>query len=124
MRSTTPTEQAIGLLAELRSAGVTLTPAIDLDGPAERLDPDTLARVRHHKPALLRLLVNPYCHTCVVNPQRQQVCDRLADAYDRDPLWCADLARRWYSAMDDARRRGDADPDASAWDDMQKGNPR
>lgn len=89
---------AIDLLHELRAVGVTLTPAIDFDGPADAMTDTTLGRIRQHKPALLRLLVNPYRHTCIEHPERQKACDLLADAYDRDPLACIELAKRWYDA--------------------------
>ena len=109
-----PGSDAIALLADLRAAGVTLTPAIDYDGPPDALTDATLQRIRDHKPALLRLLVNPYRHRCI-NPQRQRVCDLIADAYDRDVLKAMHLARTWYAAMDDARRTRHRDPDAAAW---------
>lgn len=51
----TPT--AAHLLDDLRAAGVIIAPAIDLDGPDDVLTDDVLVRVRKHKPALLRLLV-------------------------------------------------------------------
>ena len=106
---------AIALLHELRNAGVTLTPAIDYDGPPDVLTPVMLNRIRGHKPAMLRLLINPYRVTCTVNPQRQRVCDLIADAYDRDVLEAMHLARTWYAAMDHARRTRHHDPDAAAW---------
>ena len=109
-----PGSDAIALLAELRAAGVTLTAAIDYDGPPDVLTEATLHRIRQHKPALLRLMVNPYRRRCE-NPQRQRVCDLLAAVYDTDPLRCMDLARTWYGAMDHARRTRHRDPDAAAW---------
>lgn len=109
IKPTTP----LDLLAELRDAGVTVTPAIDFDGPTEALTDDTLELIHQHKSALLRLLVNPYRHTCIEHPERQKVCDLLADAYDRDPLWCMELAKAWYEAR--ASAPVDSDRDAVAW---------
>lgn len=107
---------AIDLLAELHAAGVTLTPAIDFDGPADAMTDATLDRIRQHKPALLRLLVNPYRHTCIEHTERQKVCDLLADAYDRDPLACMELAKRWY----DVHAAGG---DVAAWASLNHPHP-
>lgn len=105
---------ACSVLEGLRSRGVTLTPAIDWAGPPEVEADGTLDLIRLHKPALLRLLVNPYRHTCTTNPHRQQVCNLLADVYDRDPLRCLDLKELWYRAIDTARAAKQPDPDATA----------
>ena len=112
--------EAIRLLADLRTAGVTVTAAIDIDGPADALTDATLQRIRDRKPALLRLLVNPYRHRCI-NPQRQRVCDLIADAYDRDPLEAMHLAKTWQTAIDAARAAGvsGGDVDNQAWHELQ-----
>ena len=119
MSPAAPTEQAASLLHDLRAAGVTVVAAIDVDGPADVLSQAQLDAIRCHKPALLRLLVNPYLWTCTANPHRQRVTDRLAKAWDRDPLEARWLAARWYTAMDAARDAGHRDPDAEAWKALQ-----
>ncbi len=116
--ATVPAADAIAVLADLRSAGVTVTAEVELAGPADFLTDERLDAIRRHKPALLRLLANPYRHRCI-NPQRQRVCDVLADAYDRDPLEAMHLAKTWYGEMDDARRTRHRDPDAAAWAALQ-----
>lgn len=100
---------AMNLLLELCGAGISLTAALDVEGDFTEA---TLARIRQHKPALLRLLVNPYRHVCIENPDRQKVCDLLADAFDRDPLACMALAKRWYEIQAVAG-------DAAAWAALQ-----
>ena len=121
--ATPPDADAIAVLADLRSAGVTVTAEVELVGPADFLTDERLAAIRHHKPTILRLLVNPYRHRCI-NPPRQRVCDLIADAYDRDVLEAMHLARTWYAAMDDARRTrhpSGGNPDAAAWAALQRG---
>ena len=47
------------LIMHCRDLGITLTPALDFDGPADALGEDVIALIRSQKPALLRLLVGP-----------------------------------------------------------------
>jgi hypothetical protein len=80
------------LLTVCRDRGVAVTPALDLDGPADALGEDTIAMIRAHKPDLLRLLVGP------------PGADTRAEAC---PDWRAEwvreaglLALRWRDAAD------------------------
>lgn len=125
MKRTTPAGHppgnAIDLLRELQHAGITLRPALDVEGD---FTDAALDLIRVHKPALLRLLVNPYRHVCMSHPQRQRVCDLLADAYDTDPLRCMELAETWYRSLDHLRNNAHPDPDAAAWTALERENAR
>ncbi len=82
----------VELLTACRARGVTVTPALDLDGPADALGDDVIALIRIQKPNLLRLLIG------------QTGADPRAEAC---PDWRAEwvremglLALRWRDAAD------------------------
>jgi hypothetical protein len=82
----------IDLLTTCRDRGVTLSPALDFDGPDDALGDDTIALIRAHKPDLLRLLVGPP----TANPRADACPDWRAEWVREIGL----LALRWRDATD------------------------
>jgi hypothetical protein len=80
------------LLMTCRDRGITVTPALDLDGPDDALGEELIALLRSQKPAVLRLLVGP----TTADP-RAEVCPDWRAEWVRETGL---LALRWRDAAD------------------------